>query len=542
MKEVQEKKESKRMKRKKQAKENRLDKIKEHDFKEDNSLEQETLLRDVIFEEENSRNNMKRRIPTKDKTPKQKQMKKDVFILLILVIIFFFLLLTLPKIYIIKEKNLKIDYGSTYDDQDVMAKYLGKNYTHKLKRKGKVDTTKIGTYEIKYTLDIGIFHAEKVRKVEVVDRKKPEIKLTGNNSVSICPNGSYQEEGVTAFDEYDGDLTDKIERKEEKDKIIYTVKDNSGNEREIIRKIERVDNENPKITLKGGETIYVEPNGVYKEPGYTVSDNCDVSLEDKVKITGNVDTTRLGKYTLTYEVEDSFKNKITATRTVIVTKRTDPESGVLKKGAIYLTFDDGPNSGTTDKILDILKEEGVHATFFVTTNGPDELIKRAYDEGHSIALHTATHNYSYIYQSEENYFEDLKRVSDRVKRITGIETKLIRFPGGSSNTVSKHYNTGIMTRLTNEVLDQGYRYYDWNVDASDAWLCTKNSVTNKAQCVYDNVTKNLYKSRGNVVLMHDVKAHTRDALRDIIRYGKENGYTFETIDMNTKMVRFKVNN
>lgn len=129
-----------------------------------------------------------------------------------------------------------------------------------------------------------------------------------------------------------------------------------------------------------------------------------------------------------------------------------------------------------------------------------------------------------------------------MKRVTGQETKLIRFPGGSSNTVSRHYNQGIMTRLTSEVLERGYRYYDWNVDASDAWQCAKSNVGNKRDCVYNNVTRNLSKSHANVVLMHDVKQHTADALRDIIHYAKENGYSFELIDTGTKMVRFKVNN
>ena len=310
----------------------------------------------------------------------------------------------------------------------------------------------------------------------------------------------------------------------------------------MIRKIIEVDEEKPKIELEGSGTVYADFEGTYKEPGYKAVDNCDGDITNQVEVKGNVDTSKIGRYQLTYSVKDKIGNMEEVTRTVIVSKRTDPESGTLKAGAIYLTFDDGPNPGTTSKILDILKEEGVKATFFVTANGPDSLLKREFDEGHSIALHTATHDYSYVYRSEENYFEDLKRVSDRVKRVTGQETKLIRFPGGSSNTVSRHYSQGIMTRLTNEVLERGYRYYDWNVDASDAWQCAKSSVSNKRDCVYNNVTRNLSKSNANIVLMHDVKQHTADALRDIIRYGKENGYSFELIDTGTKMVRFKVNN
>ena len=93
-----------------------------------------------------------------------------------------------------------------------------------------------------------------------------------------------------------------------------------------------------------------------------------------------------------------------------------------------------------------------------------------------------------------------------------------------------------MTKLSEELFSRGYRYYDWNVDSNDA------STSKNKQAVYNNVTKNLSKNRGNVVLMHDIKTQTRDALRDIIKYGKENGYTFEKIDMDTYMVRQHINN
>lgn len=93
-----------------------------------------------------------------------------------------------------------------------------------------------------------------------------------------------------------------------------------------------------------------------------------------------------------------------------------------------------------------------------------------------------------------------------------------------------------MTRLSEALLNQGYRYYDWNVDSNDAY------TSKSKEAVYKCVTSNLSKSRANIVLMHDIKTWTRDALRDIIRYGKENGYTFERIDMDTHMVRQHINN
>jgi len=156
-----------------------------------------------------------------------------------------------------------------------------------------------------------------------------------------------------------------------------------------------------------------------------------------------------------------------------------------------------------------------------------------------MALHTATHNYATVYASPDSYFNDLNQVSARVKNLTGVDSKIIRFPGGSSNTVSRRYYPGIMTYLTKEVLNRGYHYFDWNVDADDAVGCVKSA---SPSCVYKNVTKGLKKNRNNIVLMHDVKSYTADALRDIIRYGKNNGYTFKQITMSTPMVWEKVAN
>ncbi len=524
----------------------------------DVTVEDELSLRRTIFDEideivgDGAKQNSKKQPLDKDVSMRRRkvflssQHKKRLLIdgifLLVAIFIFSFLVSITPKIYILGEDYLKIDYGTTYSDLGASAKYLNKDYTDQIKVEGKVDTSKVGTYTILYTLKFSSFRLEKKRVVEVVDRKAPSLELIGDSQTKICPNGNYQDEGARAVDEYDGDLTDQIVVKKEKGKIIYSVKDSSLNETKVVRELLEIDEEAPVIQLKGSQTIYVDYKGKYKEPGYEAIDNCDGDLTNQVSISGSVNVNKLGTYKLTYAVTDTSGKKAEVQRTVIVSNRTDPESGTLKTGAIYLTFDDGPNAGTTDRILDILKEEGVKATFFVTCNGPDSLLKREYEEGHSIALHTASHNYAYLYKSEENYFADLKKVFDRVRDVTGYETKLIRFPGGSSNTVSKHYNQGIMTRLTKEVLERGYRYYDWNVDASDAWQCAKQNVGDKSTCVYNNVTRNLSKSRANVVLMHDVKEHTVQALRNIIRYGKENGYTFEVIDTGTKMVMFKVNN
>ena len=212
---------------------------------------------------------------------------------------------------------------------------------------------------------------------------------------------------------------------------------------------------------------------------------------------------------------------------------------IISDKTIYLTFDDGP-SYLTHEILDILKEENVPATFFVTSQQIDKyqnIIKREYTENHTVAIHTATHNYSYIYSSEQNYFNDLTEIRNKVFTIIGEKPRIIRLPGGSSNTISKKYSPGIMTRITEILTHNDFYYYDWNIDSMDA------SGRIDENQIYNNVITHL-KSGTNIILMHDspTKMTTVGALRDIIKYGKDNGYTFAKITKKTPQIHHHINN
>ena len=136
---------------------------------------------------------------------------------------------------------------------------------------------------------------------------------------------------------------------------------------------------------------------------------------------------------------------------------------------LYLTFDDGP-SANTEKVLDILDKYGAKATFFVTGHEPEyrPMIAEAYRRGNTIGMHSYTHDYATIYQSEDAFFGDLSQVADVVKEQIGYVPYLTRFPGGVSNTVSESYCPGIMTALASDLQAKGYQYYDWNVSSSDA--------------------------------------------------------------------------
>ena len=341
------------------------------------------------------------------------------------------------------------------------------------------------------------------------------------------------------------ETTDRIDKnKLSKYKLTYTHK-GLFSTKTVSRYVEIKDTIEPTICLIGESEITLKLNEKYNEEGVQASDNYDGDLSDKVIISGDVNTDKPGTYALIYEVSDSSSNIYKVERTIkvyqpVIEKPIEkPNTNVstpTKGGVIFLTFDDGPNEPNTSKILDILKEENVKATFFVTGEGPDYLIQRAYNEGHAIGLHTYTHIYADVYASVENYYNDLNKISDRVERLIGLKSKIIRFPGGSSNTVSRNYSKGIMSFLVKDVKDKGYEYFDWNVDSNDA------STNTSANEVYTNTISTLYKTRNNIVLFHDNKTSTANALTDIIKYAKNNGYTFDVITKDGPVVHHNVSN
>ena len=218
----------------------------------------------------------------------------------------------------------------------------------------------------------------------------------------------------------------------------------------------------------------------------------------------------------------------------------NPGSGKdLSQKTIYLTFDDGP-SPRTPEVLKILRDNGVKATFFVTARSKNSshYMKDIVAEGHTIALHTYTHDYAKVYASEEAYFADLQQISDLVYNETGVRTNLIRFPGGSSNTVSRKYCSGIMTRLTQQVADKGYVYFDWNITSGDA-----DKGGSSAQKIINNCRK-VPSSNAVIVLMHDSveKRTTVEALPEVIAYYKAAGCKFAAITESTSPAHQRVAN
>ena len=469
------------------------------------------------------------------KIKKKSKIKRKALIILLSIILIIILLggllyfILFPHIKLKGSSKITINYKTVYKEKGFTASKLKDDLTKDVKVTGKVNSDKLGEYKITYTVGEGIFKTKRTRTVIVSDIEKPKLSIK-NDDAYVCPGKEYVKEEVTATDNYDGDLTKKIKVDIKKDRVKYSVKDKSGNEKVVNKKIIYGDITKPVVTINGNAEENICVNEAYQDPGATATDNCDGDLSSKIEVTGAVENTIEGEYNLDYKVKDTAGNEGTASRKVIVSRGDAP-------GVVYLTFDDGPNEGTTNVILDILKEEGVEATFFVTMAGPDYLIEREAAEGHTVALHTASHDYSVVYASVDSYFNDLQQVHDRVLNLTGIDSKIVRFPGGSSNTVSRRYSSGIMTTLTQEVQNRGYKYYDWNISSGDA-----EGGSPAPSKIYNNVVSNLRKDRVNMVLMHDIKTYTRDALRDIIRYCKDNGYQIRKISGCTEMITQRVNN
>lgn len=202
------------------------------------------------------------------------------------------------------------------------------------------------------------------------------------------------------------------------------------------------------------------------------------------------------------QIEDSGRRK----------QETLPEgNGAEEKRQVYLTFDDGP-SKNTDRILDILKEYDVKATFFVvgkTDASSVRAYKRIVEEGHTLGMHSYSHNYQELYGSLQSFSKDLAKLQEYLYDLTGVWSRYYRFPGGSSNTVSAT-DMQILIRYLNE---NGICYYDWNVASGDA-VSSKLS----AEVITQNCMTQIEGKKECMILFHDAsdKGSTVDALPMLI--------------------------
>lgn len=556
--------------------------------------------------------------------------KKYIFIALaavtILMLATIFTILGLNKYSLelsIPEKNITLEYG--VDKMPEVTALCKGTLVHrqgtsvKTVMKGEVDLEKLGTYKVTFTAKYKNMTLSEKRTFIVADTLAPEIELVSDPNHFTSPVGTYEEEGYTATDNHDGDLTSQVIREEHDGIVTYTVTDSSGNKASVNRTIVYKDVVPPTITLTNGTDIsvnvgkdfsdpgftaaddcdgdltqavtvegsvdghkygtytltyrvadssgnvceikrnvkigdftapvialqgetftYVKVGTNYSDPGFTASDNIDGDLTSKVSVSGGVDTSKMGRNTLTYTVADAAGNTTTATRSIFVYQK-QAVSNPVNPGdkVVYLTFDDGPGPYTA-RLLDILDKYGVKATFFVTSQPSyaayQNMIGETFRRGHTIALHTYSHDYSDIYSSEDAYYNDLARINDICINQTGVAPTIVRFPGGTNNTVSRKYCSGIMTTLSQSLSYHGYLYCDWNVSSGDAGGTTNTNT------VVSNVISGIQSHNVSVVLQHDIKGFSVEAVDQIIFWGLEHGYTFLPMTDSSPMVHFTPKN
>jgi peptidoglycan/xylan/chitin deacetylase (PgdA/CDA1 family) len=201
-----------------------------------------------------------------------------------------------------------------------------------------------------------------------------------------------------------------------------------------------------------------------------------------------------------------------------------PGTDIQNRKTAYLTFDDGPSPLVTPRILEVLREYNIKATFFVIGEMAEqnpELVLQLQEEGHLICNHTYSHNYKLIYSSPDNFMADVTKWEQVLKSILGegFETNILRFPGGSFGKKRQPFR--------DRVKEEGYINIDWNALNGDA-----EALHIPADVLIDRIKESTESKDNAVVLMHDsnTKDTTVEALPEIINYLKSEGYSFETLE------------
>lgn len=255
-------------------------------------------------------------------------------------------------------------------------------------------------------------------------------------------------------------------------------------------------------------------------------ENADIILDQKIK---NIEEKRLEDERIEIRIAEIERLIALGEAKILNDNANDNVKEVIKDKEIgkiaYLTFDDGPSKVVTPQILDILKEYNVKATFFVIGSMAEkspELLKRIYEEGHTIANHTYSHIYAYIYKNSTNFINDLEKSNETIRAMLGQDyqvNNIMRFPGGSFGAQKKS--------MIKAVTNAGYRYFDWNSLNGDA-----EGLNFSKEILVNRFIETAKGKKKLIVLMHDtdIKYTTVEALSEIIEYLIDNEYTFGVLD------------
>ena len=278
----------------------------------------------------------------------------------------------------------------------------------------------------------------------------------------------------------------------------------------------------PTISFKEGTaTVYMGYSSklsVQTDPSDEALPDMTWSSSDKdiatVNSAGKVTPVAKGKTTITAKSRKG--QKITCAVTVKKPLKT-----------IYLTFDDGPSSNITPKLIKLLKENNVHATFFIVgyeAKENEKLVKEESDNGNCIGIHTYTHDYTQIYASKAAYMSDFNKTKKLLKEITGKTPTVCRMPGGSNNG---YCNASLGRSIVKELRSQGFKVTDWEASYGDSTV-----KPTKASTLAHRAIKEIKWYDSPVILAHDSseKETSYEATKTLLKYFKKKNYAFSTID------------
>ena len=254
-------------------------------------------------------------------------------IILLTIIIISIIYTTVPRLELNGAQNLTISYRETYEEPGVILKNASAKYLNKLKIDDNIEQ-KLGTYHVDYTLKLGARTLKRRRTVKIIDDISPIIKLDGDQIMEISINKEYIEPGYKAIDEYDGDITEKVEVIGKVDTtsygeyiIKYKVKDNNNNQTEINRIVKVIDEEKPKIICESDYSAF--PQNTESVIGCKAMDNFDGDITEKIQITGNYDIKTPGTYNIQYTVEDETGNKTSINHNIVIYEETNRTAYIL---------------------------------------------------------------------------------------------------------------------------------------------------------------------------------------------------------------------
>lgn len=403
--------------------------------------------------------------------------KKNIILSIVILVILVIIVLLIffnPFLYfkVNGDNVITVDVDSNYSLPPVKAYMFNNNITNKIEKKDNINIKKIGKYEITYKVKYLLTTKKLTIIVNVVDRELPNIVLNGEENIIICPNKEYVEEGYSASDNYDGDITDKVEIKNNDTYLEYIVKDSSNNEFSIKRNIKKEDKELPIITLSGNSKYKISLGSKYSEKGYSATDNCDGDISSDVEVTNNINVNKVGTYTITYKAKDSSGNEVIATRKIEVVDNT--------KSNDYVNIVNGPTY--INGILIVNKKYSIPKDFGGTnstaTNALYSLQDAASLAGFSLPLVSGYRSYNRQNTIYNNYVKNYGQASadtfsarpGHSEHQTGLAFDIGKIDDNFGNTPAgtwlknnAHYYGFIIRYPKGKEHITGYKYEPWHI-------------------------------------------------------------------------------